>query len=103
MLVRWFTRESAANVPLHVAMMLFVLTVTAIVLDFDTFGGERRYWQSRLGLLPSVHQMRYYSLPVAYLVGQVIAIITIWQFFAEPDAVPYQGDEPPSSSEQVSP
>lgn len=94
-LVRWFTRESAANVPLHIAMMLFVLTITAIALDFDTFGSERRYWQSRLGLLLSVYQMRYYSLQVAYLVGQIIAIITIWQFFAEPDAVPYQGEEPP--------
>lgn len=94
-LVRWFTRESAANVPLHIAMMLFVLTITAVALDFDTFGSERRYWQSRLGLLLSVYQMRYYSLQVAYLVGQIIAIITIWQFFAEPDAVPYQGEEPP--------
>lgn len=95
-LVSWFTRESSANLALYIAMMLFVLTVTAIALDFDTFGSERRYWQSRLGLLLSVYQMRYYSLQVAYLIGQMIAIITIWQFFAEPDAVPYQGDEPPS-------
>lgn len=95
-LVRWFTRESSANMALHIAMMLFVLTITAIALDFETFGSERRYWQSRLGLLLSVYQMRYYSLQVAYLIGQMIAIITIWQFFAEPDAVPYQGDEPPS-------
>jgi hypothetical protein len=97
-LVRWFTGESAADVPLHIAMMLFVLTITAIAIDFDTFGSERRYWQSRLGLLLSVYQMRYYSLQVAYLVGQVIAIITIWQFFAEPDVTPNQSDAPPSSS-----
>ncbi|MEU9186943.1 DUF6185 family protein [Streptomyces sp. NPDC048484] len=53
--------------------------------------GERRYRQSRLGLLLSVYQMRYYSLQVAYLVAQIIAMITIWQFFAEPAVTP----EPP--------
>lgn len=99
-LVRWFTRESSANVALHVSTMLFVLTVTGIALDLDTFAGERRYWQTRLGLLLSVYQMRYYSLQVAYLIGQIIAIITIWQFFAEPDAVPSGGEAPPSSSNE---
>lgn len=97
-LVGWFTREDAANVALQVSTMLFVLTITAIALDLDTFAGERRYWQSRLGLLLSVYQMRYYSLQVAYLVGQIIAIISIWQFFAQPAAVPYQGDEPPNGN-----
>ncbi|MDX3638339.1 DUF6185 family protein [Streptomyces sp. MB09-02B] len=90
--------ESSANVALYVSTMLFVLTVTAIALDLDTFSGERRYWQSRLGLLLSIYQMRYYSLQVAYLIGQVIAIITIWQFFAEPDAVPSGGEAPPTSN-----
>lgn len=94
-LVGWFTREGATNLALQIATMLFVLTITSIALDLDTFRGERRYWQSRLGLLLSVYQMRYYSLQVAYLIGQVIAIITIWQFFAEPDAVPSQNDVPP--------
>ncbi|MEU6374520.1 DUF6185 family protein [Streptomyces sp. NPDC046909] len=87
----WFTREGAANLALHVVTMLFVLTVTGIALDLDTFRGERRYWQSRLGLLLSIYQMRYYSLQVAYLIGQVIAVITIWQFFAEPVATPPAG------------
>lgn len=84
----WFTQEGAANLALHAATMLLVLTVTGIALDLDTFRGERRYWQSRLGLLLSIYQMRYYSLQVAYLIGQVIAVITIWQFFAEPAATP---------------
>ncbi|MFJ5264313.1 DUF6185 family protein [Streptomyces sp. NPDC088387] len=94
-LVARLLRESAANLALHVVTMLFVFTVTAIMLDLDTFGGERRYWQSRFGLLLSVYQMRYYSLQVAYLIGQVIAIITIWQFFAEPDSLPGGGESPP--------
>lgn len=89
--------EGTGNAALHFSMMLFVLTVTAIALDFDTFGGERRYWQSRMGLLLSVYQMRYYSLQVAYLVAQVIAMITIWQFFAEPDVAPSRESPPPES------
>lgn len=97
-LVGWFTQEGATNLALQISTMLFVLTVTAIALDLDTFRGERRYWQSRLGLLLSVYQMRYYSLQVAYLIGQIIAIITIWQFFAEPDAVPSQNEAPPDRS-----
>jgi hypothetical protein len=96
-LVGWFTRESTSNEALHLSLMLFVLTVTAIALDFDTFGGERRYWQSRFGLLLSVYQMRYYSLQVAYLIAQLIAMITIWQFFTEPDIVPSQDGTPPDT------
>ncbi|MFD3944105.1 DUF6185 family protein [Streptomyces sp. NPDC058579] len=84
----WFTRESADGMALYVLVMLFVLTVTGIALDLDTFQGERRYWQSRLGLLLSVYQMRYYSLQMAYLIAQLVAMITIWEFFVEPDASP---------------
>ncbi|MGW7719186.1 DUF6185 family protein [Streptomyces chartreusis] len=89
----WFTQEGAANLALYASTMLFVLTVTGIALDLDTFRTERRFWQSRLGLLLSVYQMRYYSLQVAYLIGQVIALITIWKFFAEPSATPPDGDK----------
>ncbi|MGW6902929.1 DUF6185 family protein [Streptomyces sp. NPDC054940] len=92
-LLRWFTREGTANLALYVVTMLLVLTVTGIALDLDTFRTERRYWQSRLGLLLSVYQMRYYSLQVAYLVGQVIAVISIWKFFAEPSSTPPAGDK----------
>lgn len=96
-LVSWFTRESTANVALVVSMMLLVLTVTAIALDLATFSSERHYWQSRLGLLLSVYQMRYYSLQVAYLIGQIIALLTIWQFFVEPDVIPSQDVAPPET------
>ncbi|WAU82616.1 DUF6185 family protein [Streptomyces sp. Qhu-G9] len=95
--IGWFTNEGATNLALQISTMLFVLTVTSIALDLDTFRGERRYWQSRFGLLLSIYQMRYYSLQVAYLIGQIIAIITIWQFFAEPDAVPSLSETPPDS------
>jgi hypothetical protein len=87
-LIDWFTDEGASNLALFLATLLLVLTVTGIALDLDTFQGERRYWQSRLGLLLSVYQMRYYSLQFAYLIGQVIAVISIWQFFAEPSQSP---------------
>ncbi|MFJ9251116.1 DUF6185 family protein [Streptomyces sp. NPDC101776] len=87
----WFTQEGFANLALYTSTMLLVLTITGIALDLDTFSGERRYWQSRLGLLLSVYQMRYYSLQVAYLIAQVIAVISIWQFFAEPTVMPAAG------------
>ncbi|MEU6688129.1 DUF6185 family protein [Streptomyces sp. NPDC046832] len=89
----WFTQEGATNLALYASTMLLVLTVTGISLDLDTFHAERRFWQSRLGLLLSVYQMRYYSLQVAYLIGQVIAVISIWKFFAEPSATPPDGDK----------
>ncbi|WP_369148996.1 DUF6185 family protein [Streptomyces sp. R44] len=87
-LVLQFTNESTGNFALVASAMLFVLTVTGIALDFDTFRGERRYWQSRLGLLLSIYQMRYYSLQVAYLIAQIIAMIAIWEFFADTVAAP---------------
>ncbi|WP_432081639.1 DUF6185 family protein [Streptomyces sp. WAC 04229] len=36
------------------------------------------------------------GLQVAYLIGQIIAIITIWQFFAQPSGAPSGGDSPPT-------
>ncbi|AJF70376.1 hypothetical protein SVTN_39985 (plasmid) [Streptomyces vietnamensis] len=92
-LVLHFTEESTAGLAFAVSAMLFVLTVTGIAMDFDTFRTERRYWQSRMGLLLSVYQMRYYSLQFAYLIAQIVAMISIWQFLAEPDAAP-QPPEP---------
>jgi hypothetical protein len=97
-LVGRFALEGASTIALPLTTMLFVLTLTAIALDLDTFAGERRYWQSRLGLLLSIYQMRYYSLQVAYLIGQIIAIITIWQFFAQPGGAPSGGETPPPSN-----
>lgn len=91
-LVLQFTNESTGNFALVVSAMLFVLTVSGIALDFDTFRGERRYWQSRLGLLLSIYQMRYYSLQVAYLIAQIIAMIAIWEFFADTVAAPKSSD-----------
>ncbi|MFJ9430580.1 DUF6185 family protein [Streptomyces sp. NPDC101490] len=87
-LVLRFTKESTAGLAFAVSTMLFVLTVTAIAMDFDTFRTERRYWQSRMGLLLSVYQMRYYSLQFAYLIAQIVAMISIWQFLADSDAAP---------------
>ncbi|MEU3605479.1 DUF6185 family protein [Streptomyces sp. NPDC035033] len=92
-LVLHFTDESTAGLALAVSAMLLVLTVTGIAVDFDTFRTEQRYWQSRLGLLLSIYQMRYYSLQFAYLIAQIVAMISIWQFLSEPDAAP-QPPEP---------
>ncbi|MFF4687383.1 DUF6185 family protein [Streptomyces sp. NPDC001307] len=82
------------NLALYAVSMLLVLTVTGIVMDLETFRGERRYWQSRLGLLLSVYQMRYFSLQVAYLLAQLIAVFTLWQFFADTGGPPSPGASP---------
>ncbi|MGV9882157.1 DUF6185 family protein [Streptomyces sp. NPDC003006] len=71
------------DIGLLVLTMLLVLTLTGIALDLDIFQGERRFWQSRFGLLLSVYQMRYFSLQLAYLVAQAVALVTLWQFFAD--------------------
>ncbi|MFI6894902.1 DUF6185 family protein [Streptomyces sp. NPDC050256] len=77
------TREEQTNLALYALSMLLVLTITSIVFDLHVFRGERRYWQSRLGLLLSVYQMRYFSLQAAYLLAQLVALFTLWQFFTE--------------------
>ncbi|MGX1625747.1 DUF6185 family protein [Streptomyces sp. NPDC055506] len=49
----------------------------------ETFRGERHYWPSRLSLLLSVYQMRCLALQAAYLIAQIVAAITIWQFVTD--------------------
>ncbi len=89
----WITREGQTNLALSAAAMLLVMTLTDMALDLDTFQGERRYWQSRFGLLLSIYQMRYFSLQMAYLIAQLIAFLTLWQFFTDSGGPP----EPPGA------
>ncbi|MFF3906338.1 DUF6185 family protein [Streptomyces sp. NPDC001848] len=91
------SREPQTHLALYAVAMLTVLTVTGIVLDLETFRGERHYWQSRLGLLLSIYHMRYFSLQVAYLLAQLIALFTLWQFFTDAGGPPEQGANPPVS------
>ncbi|MET8682733.1 DUF6185 family protein [Streptomyces sp. NPDC004732] len=79
----FFMDEGYGDIGLVMLTMLFVLTLTGIALDLDIFQGERRFWQSRFGLLLSIYQMRYFSLQLAYLVAQAVALVTLWQFFAD--------------------
>ncbi|WP_218037975.1 DUF6185 family protein, partial [Streptomyces lycii] len=84
------TGESQYTLALYVSAMLLVLSVTGIGMDLATFRGERRYWQSGLGLLLSVYQMRAFSLQMASVLAQVIALVTIWQFFGDQVGAPPQ-------------
>ncbi|GGS86964.1 hypothetical protein GCM10010240_20390 [Streptomyces griseoviridis] len=65
--------------PLELSLVLLVLTLTGLAMDIDTFRGERRYWPTRTGLLLSVYQWRTASVQMAFLVGQLVALVTIWQ------------------------
>nr|WSW66048.1 DUF6185 family protein [Streptomyces sp. NBC_00995] len=87
----WITREAQTNLALYAVSMLLVLTITSIVFDLQVFRGERRYWQSRLGLLMSVYQMRYFSLQIAYLLAQLVTLFTLWQFFTDGGGPPERG------------
>ncbi|UOB15403.1 DUF6185 family protein [Streptomyces sp. HP-A2021] len=77
------TDEGHGEAALDVSLTLLILTVTALAMDLETFRGERRYWPSRLSLLLSVYQMRYLALQAAYLIAQIVAAITIWQFVTD--------------------
>ncbi|MEV3898342.1 DUF6185 family protein [Streptomyces anulatus] len=95
---KWALGEEQDNLALYVVAVLLVLTITGIFMDLQTFSSERRYWQSRLGLLLSIYQMRYFSLQMAYLLAQVIAAVTVWQLFTDTGSAPPPGPaEPPSS------
>ncbi|MFE5830139.1 DUF6185 family protein [Streptomyces sp. NPDC056508] len=87
----WITREGQSTLAQSAAAMLLVMTLTGIAVDLDTFRGERRYWQSRFGLLLSIYQMRYFSLQMAYLFAQLIAFLTLWQFFTDTGGPPGSG------------
>ncbi|WP_217210391.1 DUF6185 family protein [Streptomyces sp. AC550_RSS872] len=65
--------------PLHLSLTLLVLTLTGVAMDIDTFRGEKHYWPTKMGLLLSVYQWRTASIQVAFLVGQIVALVTIWQ------------------------
>ncbi|MGC0372531.1 DUF6185 family protein [Streptomyces sp. SAI-229] len=82
-LARLATDESQGDAALDVSLTLLILTVTALAMDLETFRGERRYWPSQLSLLLSVYQMRYLALQAAYLIAQIVAAITIWQFVTD--------------------
>jgi hypothetical protein len=64
---------------LDISLTLLVLTVTGVAMDFDTFRREGHYWPTKAGLLMSVYQWRTASIQVAFLVGQIVALVTIWQ------------------------
>ncbi|KKD05254.1 hypothetical protein TN53_25265 [Streptomyces sp. WM6386] len=63
----------------NLTLTLLVLTLTGVAMDIDTFRREGHYWPTKAGLLLSVYQWRTASLQVAFLVGQIVALVTIWQ------------------------
>ncbi|MFJ5652409.1 DUF6185 family protein [Streptomyces microflavus] len=75
----WIVGQPIGTWPLNLSLTLLVLTLTGVAMDIDTFRGERRYWPTRAGLLLSLYQWRMASVQVAFLVGQVVALVTIWQ------------------------
>ncbi|MET7413785.1 DUF6185 family protein [Streptomyces rubiginosohelvolus] len=65
---------------LDVSLTLMVLTLTGVAMDIDTFRQrEGHYWPTNAGLLLSVYQWRTASVQAAFLVGQIVALVTIWQ------------------------
>lgn len=80
--------QGQGNIPLYVACALLVLTLTAVAMDLDTFRSERRYWNSRYSLLLSVYQLRYFSVQLAWVIAQVVALIGVWEFLSGGSGTP---------------
>ncbi|MEU3354454.1 DUF6185 family protein [Streptomyces sp. NPDC037389] len=75
--------QDFGNVAVAVSLMLLVLTLTSLAMDADTFRSERRFWPNRVGLLLSIYQIRGFSAQVAYVLMQLVAVLTILRFFAQ--------------------
>ncbi|WP_181796135.1 DUF6185 family protein [Streptomyces sp. WELS2] len=75
----WIVDQSFNTWPLELSLTLLVLTLTGVAMDIDTFHGERHYWPSRASMLLSIYQWRTASVQVAFLIGQLVALVTIWQ------------------------
>ncbi|MFF1273259.1 DUF6185 family protein [Streptomyces marokkonensis] len=75
----WIVDQPFGTWPLDLSLTLLVLTLTGVAMDIDTFRGEKRYWPTRASLLLSVYQWRTASVQMAFLVGQLVALVTIWQ------------------------
>ncbi len=79
------TDQEIGNVAVGISLMLLVLTLTGLAMDADTFRSERRFWPNRVGLLLSIYQIRSFSAQVAYILMQLIAVLTVLKFFAGAD------------------
>ncbi|MGP8297784.1 DUF6185 family protein [Streptomyces inhibens] len=80
------TDQEIGNIAVGGSLMLLILTLTSLAMDVHTFRSERRFWPNRVGQLLSIYQIRSFSTQVAYVLVQVIAVLTIFKFFHSPDA-----------------
>ncbi|MFI9722150.1 DUF6185 family protein [Streptomyces sp. NPDC052396] len=79
------TDQGIGNVAIGISLMLLVLTLTSLAMDADTFRSERRFWPNRVGLLLSIYQIRSFSAQIAYILVQLVAVLTVLKFFSEPN------------------
>lgn len=86
------THQEVGNAALATCLMFLVLTGTGLAMDVATFRTERRFWSSRSGMLLSIYQMRGFSVQIAYLTAQLMALLTIWKFF---NGNEFRGIKPP--------
>ncbi|GAA1913728.1 hypothetical protein GCM10009753_52460 [Streptantibioticus ferralitis] len=80
------TDQDVDHAGFSIVIMLLVLTLTSLAMDADTFRTERRFWPSRFGLLLSIYQMRGFSAQVAWVLMQLVAVLTILKFFVGTDS-----------------
>ncbi|MCX5374770.1 DUF6185 family protein [Streptomyces sp. NBC_00103] len=87
--------ESIGTSALDVALTLFVLTSTGVVMDIDTFRREDHYWPTKAALLLSVYQLRTASVQLAFFVAQAVALVGVWQQLKGNDPMVLIQPEPP--------
>ncbi|MET9087346.1 DUF6185 family protein [Streptomyces sp. NPDC004237] len=78
-LIKWFTDAPFGQVFLYALLMLSILTLTSICMDLATFRREQELWTSRFALLLSIYQVRGFSTQIAWLLTQLVAVVTLYQ------------------------
>ncbi len=85
-IIAQITGDAMEGTVAAMAAFASVTTCTGLVMDLQTFQGERRYWPSNASLLVYVYRMRLGS--VAFCLAQIGVLVTIWQSFTKGGAPP---------------
>ncbi|UFR02500.1 DUF6185 family protein [Streptomyces sp. Go40/10] len=81
-LLNIFTDGSFRDLLLYSLFMAVILTATSMWIDSSTFDEDRQYARGRLALLISVYRLQGLSVHIAWLLAQLVAATTLWQFMA---------------------
>ncbi|MET9452415.1 DUF6185 family protein [Streptomyces cinerochromogenes] len=79
-LLNIFTGGSFRELLLYSLFMAVILTGTSMWMDTSTFDQDQRYAHGRLALLVSIYRFRGVTVLFGWLLAQLVAATTLWQF-----------------------